>query len=69
MRGCKPNVARALGYISAPGVEDRQYVSPVTIMGPMTGNIRSYHAGGMSSKDEYLRARRHAKCVLSEFRL
>lgn len=69
MRGCKTNVARSLGYLGAPGVEEISYISPVVIMGPMTGNIRSYHSSGLSSKDEYLRARRHAQCVLNEFRL
>lgn len=45
----------------------------VIVLGPMQGQMRSYHASGLSPKEEYLEAKRRAKahieCVKREFRL
>lgn len=45
----------------------------VVILGPMQGSMRSYHASGLSPKEEYLemkrRAKAHIECVQREFRL
>ena len=45
----------------------------VVILGPCTGQMRSYHVSGLSPKEEYLenkrRAKAHIECVQKEFRL
>ena len=45
----------------------------VIVLGPMQGQMRSYHSSGLSPKEEYLEAKRKAKahieCVKREFRL
>lgn len=72
-RACSTNVARSMGYIGKVSQEDRNYGSPVTILGPMQGTMRSYHSSGKSPKEEYLEAKRkaaaHIECVKREFRL
>jgi len=39
------------------------------IMAPSTTKMRSYHASGLSPKDEYLKQREYAKALTREFRL
>lgn len=72
-KACSTNVARSLGYLGKVSQEDRIYGSPVTILGPMQGQMRSYHVSGKSPKEEYLemkrRAKDHIECVKREFRL
>lgn len=61
MKSCNTSVARSMGYMSHPSVEETNYGSPVTIMGPREGKMVSYHASGSSSKDEFLASRRAFK--------
>ena len=56
-------VARETGWIKQEGR------SPVTIMGPMVGQITTYHHEGLSNKELWRRRKAHAECVKREFRL
>lgn len=79
MRAASTNIARSMGYLSAPSAEERTYTaSNVTVVGPPSCELRSYHEG-QSAKDVYLSARKAAKeaglevrralCHRLEFRL
>ncbi len=70
MKTCSTNVARSMGFLSAPSQEERTYNQQnVTVMGPMVGQMVSYHADGLSSKEIFLRQKAHRECVMKEFRL
>lgn len=65
MKPCTTTVARALGYVKTPERIDEN----VTIMGPMVGQMTSYHQGGLSNKEIWKRRKEHIECVRREFRL
>lgn len=66
---CNTMIARSMGYLSTPSVEERTYdKSNIVVMGPCEGSIRSYHQG-MSSKELWKAQRDHAIAVRNEFRL
>jgi hypothetical protein len=67
MKPCTTTVARALGYIKT--AESMDHNDAVTILGPMTGQMTSYHQGGLSNKELWKRSREHIECVKREFRL
>lgn len=54
MKACTTNVARSMGYLSAPSKEEEQY-GVVVALGPMSAKPRSYHVG-KSSASAYLEA-------------
>lgn len=55
MKSCNTSIARAMGYLSSPSQEEKQY-SNVTVLGPIQAPMRSYHSG-VSSRDSYVAAR------------
>jgi hypothetical protein len=65
MKPCTTTVARAMGYIKTPEKHDEN----VTVLGPMTGRMTSYHQGGLSNKELWKRRKAHTECVRREFRL
>lgn len=75
-RGMSIAVARAMGVIQAP-LHQYEYTSTSearsnesqVIQMPMVGQVRSYHAGGLSSKELFKRQKEHTECVQREFRL
>ena len=79
MRAASTNLARSMGYLSAPSAEEVTYTAQnVTVVGPPSCELRSYH-DGQSSKEAFLSARAAAKeaglsarraiCRRLEFRL
>lgn len=72
-RACNTNVARSMGFLSSPSIEEIQYHDPRVATGTGSG-IVSYHQG-LSSKDEFMnrvREQRRAKealCKRNEWRL
>ncbi len=65
MKPCTTTVARALGYVKTPERIDEN----VTVLGPMTGQMTSYHQGGLSNKELWKLQRQHIECVKNEWRL
>lgn len=61
MRSASTNLARSMGYLSAPSTEEVTYRSDnITVVGPPSCEVRSYH-DGQSSKEAFLSARALAK--------
>jgi hypothetical protein len=56
MRACSTNLARSMGYLSTPSADERLNGSNVVVMGPASGEVRSYHQSG-TSRDAYMKAR------------
>lgn len=68
MRAASTNLARSMGYLSAPSAEEVTYTSAnVTVVGPPSCEVRSYHEG-QSSKETFLAARKAAKAVMTDRR-
>lgn len=72
-RACNTNVARSMGFLNSPSIEETQYHDPRIATGTGSG-IVSYHQG-LSSKETFMNAlreqrrAREAMCKRMEFRL
>lgn len=62
MRACSTNLARSMGYLSTPSADERLNGSNVVVMGPASGEVRSYHQSG-TSRDRFYKARELAVIV------
>ena len=56
MRSCNTSVARSMGYLSRPSIEEDVHGGSVHVLGPSTGVVSSYHQG-MSSREAFVAAR------------
>lgn len=61
-RACSTSVARIMGYMSTPSQEETVFV----ISSAREGKISSYHSGGVSAKDVFLKGRRAFKDAIGE---
>lgn len=56
MKACNTSVARAMGYLSRPSIEEDVHGGSVHILGPSSGKMTSYHQGA-SSREAFVAAR------------
>lgn len=56
MKSCNTSVARSMGYLSRPSIEEDIHGGSVHIMGPATSAMRSYHQGS-TSRQLFMKAR------------
>ena len=56
MKACKTSIARQMGYLSRPSVEEDIHGGTIHVLGPSSGKMTSYHAGE-TSRAAYVAAR------------
>lgn len=56
MKSCKTSIARSMGYLSRPSIEEDIHGGSVHVLGPASGEMTSYHAGE-TSRAAYVAAR------------
>ena len=56
MRSCNTSVARSMGYLSRPSIEEDVHGGSVHVLGPSNGQMSYYHQG-LSCRDAFNAAR------------
>ena len=49
MKACNTSVARSMGYLSRPSIEEDVHGGSVHVLGPPEGKMTSYHHGESSA--------------------